>query len=126
MRKARDFVSTFFPQSADDFLRLMQAWGSEENAYARQVISYWDMAASLVLRGALNEELFLDNAGEMFFTFSKIQPFLSVIRERMGAPEFLRNIETLINHSETGRTKLKATIEHVRVVSEMRKQAAKA
>jgi hypothetical protein len=125
MRKARDFVNTFFPQSADDFLRLMQAWGSEENAYARQVVSYWDMAASLVLRGALNEELFLDSAGEMFFTFAKIQPFLAVIRERMGAPEFLRNIETLVNRSETGRAKLKATIEHVRVISEMRKQAAK-
>lgn len=125
MRKARDFVNSFFPQSADEFLRLMQAWGTDENAYARQVVSYWDMAASLVLRGTLHEELFLDSAGEMFFTFAKIHPFLAVIRERMGIPEFLRNIETLVNRSETGRAKLKATIERVRVVSEMRKQAAK-
>ncbi len=43
----------------------------------------------------------------------------------MGAPEFLRNIETLVNRSETGRAKLKATMERVRVISEMRKQAAK-
>jgi hypothetical protein len=125
MRKARDFVNTFFPQSADEFLRLMQAWGTDENAYARQVVSYWDMAASLVLRGALHEELFLDSAGEMIFTFSKLQPFLSKIREGMGAPEFLKNIETLLSRSEVARAKVKATMERVQVISEMRKKAAK-
>jgi hypothetical protein len=125
MRKARDFVNQFFPQSADEFLRLAQAWGSDENAYVRQVVSYWDMAASLVLRGALHEELFLENAGEMFFTFSKIYPFLGKIREGMGAPEFLRNIETLVTRSKAGRDKLKAVQERVRVISEMRKKMAK-
>ena len=45
MRKARDFVNNFFPQSADEFLKLAQAWGTQENAYVRQVVSYWDMAA---------------------------------------------------------------------------------
>jgi hypothetical protein len=82
-----------------------QAWGSDENAYVRQVVSYWDMAASLVLRGALHEELFLDSAGEMVFTFAKLHPFLAEIRERMGIAEFLRNIETLLNRSESGRAK---------------------
>lgn len=125
MRKARDFVNNFFPKSADEFLRLAQAWGTDENAYVRQVVSYWDMAASLVLRGALHEELFLDSAGEMIFTFSKIHPFLAEIRERMGVPEFLRNIESLLNRSEAGRTKLKATLERVRVISEMREKMAK-
>jgi hypothetical protein len=125
MRKARDFVNNFFPKSADEFLRLAQAWGSEENAYVRQVVSYWDMAASLVLRGALHEELFLDSAGEMIFTFAKIHPFLAEMRERMGVPEFLRNIETLLNRSEIGRTKLNTTLERVRVISEMREKMAK-
>jgi hypothetical protein len=125
MRKARDFVNQFFPQSADEFLRLMQAWGTEENAYVRQVVSYWDMAASLVLRGALHEELFLDSAGEMLFTYAKLHPFLAEIRERLGIAEFLRNMETLLNRSETGRTKLKATLERVKVISEMRKNMAK-
>jgi hypothetical protein len=125
MRKARDFVNNFFPQTAEEFLRLLQAWGSEENAYVRQVVSYWDMAASLVLRGALHEELFLDSAGEMVFTFAKLHPFLAEIRERMGVAEFLRNIETLLTRSESGRAKLKATLERVQVISEMRKKMAK-
>jgi hypothetical protein len=125
MRKARDFVNNFFPQSADEFLQLMQAWGSDQNAYLRQVLSYWDMAASLVLRGALHEELFLDSAGEMLFNFSKIQPFLGEIRERMGAPEFISSIETLVTRGKAGRAKLKVVQERVRVIIQMRKQAAK-
>jgi len=125
MRKARDFVNGFFPQSADEFLKIMQAWGSDQNAYLRQVFSYWDMAASLVLRGALHEELFIDSAGEMLFNFSKIHPFLAEIREGMSAPEFLRNIETLVTRSKEGRAKLKAIQERVRVIVQMRQQAAK-
>ena len=125
MRKARDFVNNFFPQSADEILQLAQAWGTDQNAYVRQVVSYWDMAASLVLRGALNEELFMDSAGEMMFTFSKIHPFLPEIRKGMGAPEFLQNIETLVTRTEAGRAKLKAVQERVQAIVQMRKQAAK-
>jgi hypothetical protein len=43
----------------------------------------------------------------------------------MGVAEFLRNIETLLNRSVSGRAKLKATLERVRVISEMRKKMAK-
>jgi hypothetical protein len=73
----------------------------------------------------LHEELFLDSAGEMVFTFAKIHPFLAEIRERMGVTEFLRNIETLVTRSKAGRDKLKAVQERVRVISEMRKKMAK-
>jgi hypothetical protein len=125
MRKARNFVNNFFPQSATEFLQLMQAWGSDENAYLRQVLSYWDMAASLVLRGALQEELFLDSAGEMVFNFSKIQPFLAEIRAGMGAADFIHNIETLMTRSKAARAKVKTVQERVRVIVQMRKQAAK-
>ncbi len=52
MRKARNFiVGDFWPKSADDVLAVANAWGSEQNAYFRQVISFWEMAASLPLRG---------------------------------------------------------------------------
>jgi hypothetical protein len=59
MRKARNwFAGEFFPQSADDFVKIANAFPSQENAWMRQVAGYWDMAASLVLHGAVNEELF--------------------------------------------------------------------
>ena len=57
MRKARNFFLSLFPQTADDVLKVFYAFGSQENAWLRQVISYWDMVASLVLRGAFHEGL---------------------------------------------------------------------
>ena len=63
----------------------------------RQVGGYWDMAASLVLHGALNEELFLQpgSSGEMFFFFAKIYPFLKEFRQKTNNPDAFANIEKL-------------------------------
>ena len=126
MRKARDFVNgNVWPQSADEIVQLFQAFGTEQNAFLRQVGSYWDMSASLVLRGALHEELFMDSAGEMIFVFAKFHPFLKEVREKLQAPEFLINIERLLNHNEAWRSKLNAILERVKSIGEMRTQAAK-
>ena len=60
MRKARQFISAeFWPESAEDTLRIARAYPSPENTWLRQVTSYWEMAASCVLRGALQEGLVL-------------------------------------------------------------------
>ena len=59
MRKARNwFLVEFWPRSADDVLKVANAFPSQENAWMRQVGGYWDMAAALVLQGAVSEELF--------------------------------------------------------------------
>src|SRR5260370_13982176 len=79
MRKARHWLTAeFWPQSADEFIKVVDSFPSQENAWLRQVGGYWDMAASLVVHGALNEELFLQPGccGEMFFIFAKVHPFL--------------------------------------------------
>ena len=52
MRKARNWwVGEFFPQSADDFMKVVWAMGTQENNWLRQVGGYWSMAASFVLQG---------------------------------------------------------------------------
>jgi hypothetical protein len=109
MRKARSwFTAEFWPQSADDFLKVANAFPGQENAWMRQVGGYWDMAASLVLHGALNEELFLQPgfSGEMFFIFAKIHPFLKEIREKMNNPDAFANIEKVATGSKTARKRL--------------------
>ena len=76
MRKARAFVAMEFqPKSAEELAEIRKAMGSEQNAYWRQVISYWEMAASLVLRGAVDAELFLDSAAEGIFLYAKFERF---------------------------------------------------
>ncbi|PYX02433.1 MAG: hypothetical protein DMG85_21460 [Acidobacteria bacterium] len=87
----------------------MNAVGTPENAWLRQVAGYWDMAAALAVQGAVNQELFLvpSFSGEMFTVFAKVRPFLKELREKIGNPELLANIETLINGSKKERERLK-------------------
>ncbi len=44
---------------------------SEHNPYWRQAMSYWEMAASFVLRGALDADLFLDSSVEGILIYAK-------------------------------------------------------
>jgi len=126
MRKARNwFLVDFWPQSVDDILKVGNAFPSQENNWMRQVGSYWDMAASLVLQGALHEELFLQPgcSGEMFFLFAKIRPFLKELRQKMNNPEVWANIERVATGSKFARQRLERVSAHVEM---RRKQLAKA
>lgn len=116
MRKARHWLTAeFWPQSADEFLKVANAFPSQENAWMRQVGGYWDMASSLVLHGALNEELFLQPgfSGEMFFIFAKIHPFLKEIREKMNNPDAFANIERVATGSKLARKRLERVSKNV-------------
>ncbi len=66
------------------------------------------MAASLVLQGALHEELFLQPgcSGEMFFFFAKVHPFLKEIRQKMDNPDVWGNIEKVATGSKLARKRL--------------------
>ena len=126
MRKARNwFGADFWPQSVDDILKIGNAFPSQENNWMRQVGSYWDMAASLVLQGALHEELFLQPgcSGEMFFLFAKVQPFLKELRQKMNNPEAWANIEKVATGSKFARKRLERVSANVEM---RRKQLAKA
>jgi hypothetical protein len=110
IRKARNwwFVN-FWPENADDFMKIALAAGTQENNWLRQVGGYWDLAASLVVHGTLNETLFLEPAfsGEMFLIFAKIHPFLKEVRQKTQNPRMLANVENVIKKSKAGRERLK-------------------
>ena len=123
MRKARSWwFAEFWPQSAEDFLKIAFNMGAQENNWLRQVTGYWSMAASFVLQGALNEELFIQPAvsGEMFVMFAKVHPFLKELREKAGDPEIFGNIEKVITGSKYGRERLKFMIKRVEMMREKR------
>jgi hypothetical protein len=109
MRKARSwFGAEFWPQTAEEFIKVASTFPSQENTWIRQVGGYWDMAASLVVHGALNEELFLEPgcSGEMFFIFAKVYPFLKEIRAKTNNPDAFANIEKVATGSKTARRRL--------------------
>lgn len=126
MRKARNWwITSFAPQSIDDIMKIGMSLGSQENNWLRQVAGYWEMAASFVLHGALNQDLFLEGSfsGEMFVIFGKIQPFLKELREKMQNPTAFGNVEKLIMNAKGGPERLKQTQERIAM---LRKAMAKA
>ena len=107
MRKARHFINfQLKPESADDVIRVATAMGTQENAWSRQVMSYWSQAAALVLRGVVEPGLFFDWNGEMIFVFNKFRPFLKEVRERMNNPDFLGTVEKAINSHPEAKKRL--------------------
>jgi hypothetical protein len=121
MRKARHWwVADFWPKSADEFMKVVSAFGSQENSWLRQVHGYWSMAASFALNGALNTDLFLQPSvsGEMLLIFAKVHPFLNDLREKIGDPEFFANIEQVIASSKYGRERLKFMLKRVETMRE--------
>jgi hypothetical protein len=110
MRKAREWWTTeFWPNNADDFMKIASAPGTQENKWLRQVAGYWGIATSFVLQGALDEDLFLvpGFSGEMFVIFAKVYPFLEELREKLGDPEFFIDIEKMVMRTKWGRERLK-------------------
>jgi hypothetical protein len=59
------------------------------------VLSYWEMAASLVLRGALDADLFLDSNAEGILIYAKYHHFHEETEKASGNP-FMRNTAALI------------------------------
>lgn len=122
MRAARKWIISFFPESAADIMRTMVA--EETSGYFRMVTSYWDMAASFVNHGAIDEEMFNDTAGEHVLVFAKIEPFLEEIRQTMGSPKYLKNLETLVMKMPDAKEMLAARREMIKRWMQARSEMA--
>ena len=59
------------------------------------VLSYWEMAATFVLRGAVDPDLFLDSNGEGILLYAKFHHFHAVTEKESGNP-FMRNTAAMI------------------------------
>jgi hypothetical protein len=127
MREARKWVAgEFWPQSADDVVKVVNAFGTIENQHYRQVYSFWEMASSLVHRGSLNGDLFDDWSPELYFCFAKLKPYLKQIREALGSPRAFSNMERITQRTPESQEKLKVTEARVKKFMASRAAAAKA
>jgi hypothetical protein len=113
MRKARDwYFREFNPQTTGEFTA---AIFGEHSGHVRMVITYWDMAAALVNRGAISLDLFTESNGEHIGIFAKIEPLLGEIRAAFG-PQFAVNLEKLIDATPNGRQRTAATREQMKAI----------
>jgi hypothetical protein len=120
MRKARDFMFSFDPQSFED---IQGAIMGPQSGYFRMVNSYWDMACSFVTSGAIDAKMFEDVNGEHIMAFAKVQPFLPQIREMFGNPGFMKHVEQVCLSASGGQERVTATRERIRKMMAMRRGA---
>lgn len=93
MREARKWFASKFEASTLAEQRALCPLGSDANAFFRQVSTYYEMLASFVTSGVLNEELYFQSGGELFLVYVRIEPFLAEMRAAFQNPGLYRNLE---------------------------------
>ena len=106
IRKARDWYGNADFSSWESVQKFAMSWGTQENAWFRQILTYWENAATLVLHETVHEGLFFDWNGEMIFVYVKIKPYIKQLRQMTGSDEFLAKTEKLLNSTPELRQKV--------------------
>ena len=97
LRQARDWFSKSFKvKSMEDFDKLCPP-AYDTNAYYRMVVTYWEMVASFITGGVLNDELFFQSGMELMFCWERLRDILPAARERHKNPNLYKNLETVAN-----------------------------
>jgi hypothetical protein len=95
LRAARTwYVTNFKPKNMADMATLAGP-GTDGNAMFRQSISYWEMVASFVTAGVLNEELLFQNTRELLLFWLRIKPVVNEVRAAFKDPNAWKNLETV-------------------------------
>jgi hypothetical protein len=126
MRAARKYVvSEFWPQNYDEFKAVITGYGTEPNAWFRQVLTYWNMVAAMVLRGAVNEQLFFETNTEPYFLWAKFGEYITQVRKEQIDPVFLSHLEKLTS-KPAAKKRIKALQERLAARRAQAAAAAKA
>ncbi|HEY7284849.1 MAG TPA: hypothetical protein VH497_05385 [Vicinamibacterales bacterium] len=95
MREARQwFTASFRVKTIEDLIKLCPP-GSEQNASYRMVTSYWELVASLVASGVLNQELFFQNSRELLLCWTRIRDLVPHVRAQNKNPIEWKNLESV-------------------------------
>lgn len=93
LRQAREwFTREFKADSPEDFAKRVPRGSAEHTSY-RMVTSYWEMAASLVNRGLIDEDLFFENTAEFWVVWQRIKHLAPATRELFKNPHVWKNLE---------------------------------
>ncbi len=115
MREARNwYFREFNPSTVDE---VMQVMGGPNSGHFRMVTSYWDMAASFVNNGAIDEQMFNDANGEQLGVFMKIEPYLAEFRTKMGNAGYLTNLEKVVERRPGSKEYIAAFRERIKAMA---------
>jgi hypothetical protein len=120
MREARAWITgEFWPESADEFFAVQNDRNSPKSAWLRQVVTYWEMAASLVLHGALSSDLFVDCNSEPFFILAKLSHIMPDIHAK--TPTYFSKTLKLVDNSQAAAARYEAIKNNVALMREARR-----
>jgi hypothetical protein len=120
MREARAWYAyDFNPSSFDE---VMATLAGPDSGRFRMVSSYWDMAASFVNHGAIDEQMFNDANGEQVVVFAKLEPFVAEYRERLGSESYFAHLEKLVMKRPGAKELMAATRERFRRIAATRQR----
>jgi hypothetical protein len=100
LRKARAWIlGSFWAETVDEFNAVCPP-GSDENAYYRQVTTYWETMSLMVNRGMVDEDLYFESSAEGLLTWLRVRKVALAMRQTRKNPLILRNLETLSERHE--------------------------
>jgi hypothetical protein len=112
MRQARAWLTgEFWPNTVQEFFAVALNPADPHNCHFRQVTSYWEMAAAMVLHGAVSADLFVDCNGEGFFILAKFAHILDGIRERL--PHFMNKTSEMVNRFAAAGARYETALKNV-------------
>ena len=99
MRASRSaLVGQFWPKSYDDVQAIMKP-DHPMNAAFRQCTGYWEMAFGMAKHGIVHPDYLAEHAGEGFFLYAKVKPWLAELRAA-GFPRAFLNAEWVAEATE--------------------------
>lgn len=95
LRRARQWFLTEFRPAGWAEIKARYLSHSDEDRWFRMTISYWEMVATIVNRGALHPELFYDHTGEDVVTWERCKVWIQEARADIR-PTYLYQFERLV------------------------------
>lgn len=103
LRQARAWFVDHFSATSVEEVTQKYPQGSEENTNIRMMVSYWDMCASIVNRGLIDDELFFESNGEAWVVWEKIKGLAPAWRAALKSPYVFENLERLVQRLDAWR-----------------------
>ena len=93
LRQAREwFIREYHAATLEEAQKLAPP-GSEANTNVRMVTSYWEMVASIVNRGLIDEQFFFEQGAEQYLVWMRLRPLAPAVRQVFKNSHAWENLE---------------------------------
>ncbi len=119
MRESRTQInSKYWPTTVEEAVAITKP-DHPLNAAFRQTANYWEMVFGMARHGIVHADYLIENSGEGLFLFSRVEPYLTQLREASSQRAF-RNAEWVSKNCEMGRVLMEGFRARIAKAAEVR------